>query len=80
LIERKGIGAGDLLFRTPIIGNAETGIVLEVRPTRKPRYGTNEKRMEYKVWAKDTRKNEWVDEMKIGIDWITLDEFLTFGS
>jgi len=79
LIERKGIGAGDLLFRTPFIGNAETGIVLETRPTRKPRYGTDEKRIEYKVWAQDTKRPEWVDEMKIGIDWITLDEFLTFG-
>ena len=70
---------GDLLFRAVIVGNAETGIVLETRPTRKPRYGTDEKRIEYKVWAQDTKRPEWVDEMKIGIDWITLDEFLTFG-
>ena len=70
---------GDLLFRAVIIGNAETGIVLGTRPTRYHRYGTREKRIEYKVWAQDTKRPEWVDEMKIGIDWITLDEFLTFG-
>ena len=79
MIERKGIVIGDLLFRAVIVGNAETGIVLETRPTRKPRYGTDEKRIEYKVWAKDTQRHEWVDEMKIGIDWVTVDEFLTFG-
>ena len=70
---------GDLLFRAVIVGNAETGIVLETRPTRKPRYGTDEKRIEYKVWAQDTKRPEWVDEMKIGIDWVTVVEFLTFG-
>ena len=79
MIERQGIKVGDLLFRAVIVGKAQSGIVLETRPTQYPRYGTREKRIEYKVWAKDTRKNEWVDEMKIGIDWITVDEFLTFG-
>ena len=79
MIERKGIVIGDLLFRAVIVGNAETGIVLETRPTRKPRYGTDEKRIEYKVRAQDTKRPEWVDEMKIGIDWVTVDEFLTFG-
>ena len=78
-MERKGIVVGDLLFRAVIVGNAETGIVLETRPTRKPRYGTDEKRIEYKVWAQDTKRPEGVDEMKIGIDWVTGDEFLTFG-
>ena len=78
-MERKGIAIGDLLFRAVIVGNAETGIVLETRLTRKPRYGTDEKRMEYKGWAKDTQRHEWVDEMKVGIDWVTVDEFLTFG-
>ena len=78
-MERKGIVVGDLLFRAVIVGNAETGIVLETRPTRKPRYGTDEKRIEYKVWAQDTKRPEWVDEMKIGSDWVTVDEFLTFG-
>ena len=79
MIERQGIKVGDLLFRAVLLGTPETGIVLGTRPTRYPRYGTREKRVEYKVWAQDTKRPEWVDEMKIGIDWITLDEFLTFG-
>jgi hypothetical protein len=33
--------------------------------------------MEYKVWDHTQQKHEWVDEMHIGIDWITVDKLLT---
>ena len=68
---------GDLLFRALIFDTPQPGVVLETRPSGKPRYGTTEKRMEYKVWAKDTQEYEWVDEMMIGINWITVDKLLT---
>ena len=74
---REDIQVGDLLFRALVIKAPETGIVLERRPTNRTRYGTTETRVEYKVWAQDTQEHEWVDEMKIGIDWITVDKLLT---
>ncbi len=74
---REDIQVGDLLFRAIIIKKPETGIVLETRPTNRTRYGTSETRMEYKVWDHTQQKHEWVDEMHIGIDWITVDRLLT---
>ena len=75
---RDDIQVGDLLFRAVIIKKPETGIVLETRCTNRIRYGTDETRMEYKVWDHTQQKHEWVDEMHIGIDWITVDTLLTF--
>ena len=77
---RDDIQVGDLLFRAVIIKKPETGIVLETRTTNRIRYGTNETRMEYKVWDHTQQKHEWVDEMHIGIDWITVDTLLTITS
>ena len=77
---RPEIKVGDLVFRSLIFDRPHAGIVLSSRVSKRWRYGTNEKRLEYEVWANDTQRIEWVDELSVGIEWVTVDTLLTFIS